>query len=267
MLSEVIFASLFVYGIGAISALTLTLASKYMKIADDEAFENIRNILPGINCGACGFSGCDGYAAALAKGSAEPNLCTPGGERVKSELSKLLGNGSQEEVKRLRAFVACIGGEANAVCNADYQGYPSCKAASLCGGGALQCKYGCLGFGDCAKVCPTNAIKIEGALAVVDESLCIGCRKCVNACPKGIIAMAGYGENVRIRCSSKDTGALTRNGCKRGCIACGKCEKICPTSAIKIVDNLSVIDYKKCISCTECVKTCPVKCIEDAGCI
>ena len=247
--------------IGLLSALMLSVAAKIMAVKVDERFLEIRAQLPGANCGACGYAGCDAYAQALVDDSGiKSNLCTPGGEAVAKNLSAVLGVES-ESVKAIVAAVRCNGDCEKSADRADYSGPKTCKAATLFYGGMRNCTYGCLGYGDCAVVCPHNAIDIKNGIAVVDSELCVGCKLCISVCPKSIIEMVPKYAAVYVACSSKDKGAVTRKNCSVGCIACKKCEKACQFDAILVTDNLASIDYEKCTDCKACVSGCLPKCI------
>ena len=64
-MNEIYYAIIAVSVIGVICAVLLAVASKVMAVKEDERFPAIRACLPGANCGACGYAGCDGYAKAL----------------------------------------------------------------------------------------------------------------------------------------------------------------------------------------------------------
>ena len=246
---------------GLILALLLVLLIKFFGIEEDEKVKNIRACLPGINCGACGYKGCDDYASAIAEGRAKPNLCVPGTASVANEIGEILGI-EVEAPKDVVAFVHC-----NGVCDATskkavYDGIESCKAASMLYGGPGSCRYGCLGCGDCTAVCPANAICVTDGVAHVDTRKCLGCGVCVAACPKKIISLVPQETAAAVFCSNKDKGADARKVCKNACIACKKCEKICPNGAITVVNNCAVIDYSKCTGCKECVAGCPTGCLK-----
>ncbi len=258
---DILLAVAVLLGTGVLASVILILASHYMSVAVDNTQIEIREHLPGVNCGACGYTGCDGYAEALSRGECECNLCIPGGSEVAKDLAVLLGKEAEETVPVV-AYVHCNGTPDATEKAAEYDGLRTCAAMCLACGGPNTCKYGCLGCLDCASVCPVDAIYIKDDLARVNPDTCIGCGKCVKTCPKGIISIIPKDAKVAIACSSHDNGALTRKNCKNGCIACRKCEKECPSGAITIVDNLSVIDYNKCIKCGACAEVCPVKCIE-----
>lgn len=255
---EFLYTVLIVGGIGLVLAIVLSLASKFFAVPTDEKIEKIRECLPGANCGACGYSGCDGYAEALANG-AEPNLCTPGGTATATALSEVLGV-EIEAIKKI-AVVHCHHSLDKATSAFAYSGAATCSAASLMYGGPLDCKYGCLGFGDCIKVCDFGALSLVDGNIVVDREKCGACGKCVTACPKGIISIERADATYYVACSNKNKGAASRKMCSAACIGCGKCAKVCPSGAITVNDNLAVIDPEKCTGCGECERNCPTKAI------
>jgi len=245
--------------IGLISGVGLSLASEFMSVPTDEREEKVRECLPGANCGACGYSGCDGYAAAVASGEAEPDKCAPGGTSTAEAMAEILGV-KVDAVPKI-AFIACSGSRENSAVKYNYDGMFSCAAANLIQSGPLECSYGCIGYGDCVRACPFGAISLKDGKPFVEESLCVGCGKCKNACPKGVISIVNKGAPVVVACNNKDKGASVVKSCKVSCIACGLCEKNCPTGAIKIVDNLAQIDYSICSGCGKCKEVCRRKVI------
>lgn len=261
MFSDILSAVLIVMSVGVVSAVVLSLASHYMKIDSNERVKEIRSHLPGANCGACGYPGCDGYAEAVFSGKALANLCIPGGKNTNEAISKIIGSEYIASQTLKKAVVRCNCTEAASAKSSIYDGLKSCAAACLVSGGILDCKFACQGFGDCAKVCPTKAISIENMVARVDPQKCIGCEKCVRVCPKNIISVLPEEKIIYMICSNEDEGTLARKKCKNGCIACRKCEKTCPSDAIKIINNLAVVNYEKCIDCGKCYTVCPVGCI------
>jgi len=247
--------------VGAICAVLLILASKYMKVPVDEKFPKIRECLPGANCGACGYAGCDGYANALAAGDeTKINKCIPGADGVAQQLSEILGL-EFEDVVEMVAFSGCRGTCDNTKKKANYEGIESCKAAKLIYGGPGDCIYGCLGLGDCAKVCPNEAITIVNGIAMVNSALCTGCGLCARTCPNHVIYLIPDVVKVAVTCRNEEKGAATRKRCSHGCIGCHKCEKECPVQAVKIVNNLAVIDYDVCTGCGHCAEICTTGCI------
>lgn len=242
--------------IGLICAVGLAVASSVMAVKEDTRFTELRECLPGANCGACGFTGCDGYAKALAEGSAAANLCVPGGASTAKQLGEVLGV-SVEAAERMVAFVHCSGTCENTTRKYDYKGIPTCVGAKLFYGGDGACSSGCLGYGDCAKVCPSNAIYNNNGVACVDPEKCTGCGLCTKACPNFVIRLVPTTATAVVACSNKDKGAAAVKECKASCIGCKKCENICPADAIKVEDNFAHIDYTKCVHCNACIETCP----------
>lgn len=263
MLTNILTALIVVSLVGLCFAILLALFIHLFGIEEDEKTKQVRAALPGINCGACGFKGCNDYAEALAKGLAKPNLCIPGAEDTAKELGAILGV-EVEEPKDVVAFVHCNGTCDVAVEKAAYEGIESCRARTILYGGSKACTYGCIGCGDCAKVCISGAICLVDGIARVDTSRCVGCGLCAKECPKKVISMIPQEAATVVYCNSKDKGADARKACKNACIACKKCEKACPHDAIKVVDNCAVIDYTKCTGCGLCADGCPTGCLKRA---
>ncbi len=259
MRMEIILPVLIVAAIGLIAGLGLALASKFMAVPTDEKQEKIRECLPGANCGACGYSGCDGYAAAVAAGEAQPDKCSPGGCSTVSALSELLGVEISTAPKV--AFIACNGCGGNAAQKFEYKGMSTCAAASLTQGGPLLCEFGCMGFGDCVRACPFGAIELQNGKPIVCEDKCVGCGVCVATCPKSLISIIPKGASPRVYCRNKNKGAAVVKACSVSCIGCGMCEKACESNAIKVIDNVAVIDYSVCTACVKCKDACKRKCI------
>ena len=260
-MNPVLIAVLVLGGIGIVCALLLVLASKYMSVPVDEKFPALRGCLPGANCGACGYAGCDGYASALAAGEEDKtNKCVAGGADVAKALADAMGT-EFEAVAAKAAVVHCKGD-----CNVtkkklDFQGAKTCVAAKLMFGSDGACQFGCIGYGDCAAVCPEQAINIINGVAHVNTARCTGCGMCANTCPNHVISVLPADVPVKVACSNKDKGALARKKCTAGCIGCGMCMRKCPNEAIKVEGNLAVIDYEKCTGCGTCKEVCPSKCI------
>jgi len=250
-----------VTAIGLLCAVILVVASKVMAVPSDEKFTSIRDCLPGANCGACGYAGCDGYAKALADETEKvTNLCIPGGDPAAAHIASVLGVEAQDVVEKV-AFVACCGNSSCTTLKHDYRGIPSCAAANLHYSGDSACSHGCLGYGDCAAVCPNHAIVIEDGLARVRPDLCSGCGLCAKNCPNHLIKIVPDVIRTIVRCCNVDKGAITRKACKKGCIGCGKCARECPAGAIKVINNCAEIDHDICINCGHCVEACITGCI------
>jgi Na+-translocating ferredoxin:NAD+ oxidoreductase RNF subunit RnfB len=246
--------------IGILCAVMLSVASKVMAVEVDERVVKVRECLPGANCGGCGFAGCDGYAAALVE---DPDmaltLCAPGGAAAAQAMAAVLGKEAGEMVAKA-AFVHCKGDCEATSDKMEYRGIKTCSAAKLMFGGAGKCTFGCMGLGDCAAACPSDAICIENGIAHVDVRACTGCGVCANTCPNNVISILPVSAPVKVACSNKDKGAVVRKKCTAGCIGCGMCMKKCPEGAITVANNLASIDYDKCTGCGTCAAACPVKC-------
>lgn len=264
-MNDILVAVISVAIIGILCAVMLVVASKVMAVKEDERIPKVRGCLPGANCGACGFAGCDGYAKALCEDSSTPtNLCVPGGATCAKEISEVLGV-EFEDVAAKVAVVHCLGDCSATEDRVDYRGMESCAAAEMIFGGKGKCGWGCLGLGDCAKACPENAICIRDGVAHVKTALCIGCGVCVRTCPNHLISLRKDQPSVVVVCNNRDKGALTRKVCSNGCIGCKKCEKTCEYDAIKVINNLAVIDYEKCTNCGDCAEVCTTKGIKIFG--
>lgn len=259
-MNQIITPVLLVSGIGLVCGIVLTVVSILMAVPKDEKTETILGMLPGANCGACGYSGCEGYAKAISQGEAKPGLCTVGGEAVASSISQFIGCEATEVAKKT-AVVHCLGSCDNTFDKAEYEGIKTCAGAALVSGGAASCQYGCMGFGDCAQACPYHAINVCNGLAIIDPSQCTGCSICVSRCPKHLISLVSEKKQAVVQCSSHEKGASTSKVCKIGCIGCMKCEKTCRYDAIHVVNFLAEVDPAKCTGCGECAGVCPRNCI------
>ena len=262
-MNPILLAVIIVAGIGIIAGALLAILSKIMAVPVDEKAVQIEEILPGANCGACGFSGCSGYAAALSSGSTvNTGLCAPGGNEVSAKIADIMGLAAGN-IEPMTALVFCKGDNANANKKMVYSGVASCKMAAQLFGGDKACIYGCLGLGDCVNECPYNAIKICNGVAVVSPELCRACKRCVNVCPKKLIDLVPKSKaGAAVLCRNHDKGALTRKECKVGCIGCTKCVKACPNEAITMDKNAAVVDVSKCTGCGACAEGCPTGAIE-----
>ncbi len=258
---EILFAFILMLLVALIAGVLLSLFSHFFAVKENPLKAQIRECLPGINCGACGYKGCDDYADALANGGVSPSLCIPGAQNVADEIGNILGI-EAEPFKDVVAFVACNGNCEATTKKAKYEGVNTCKAASMIYGGNNSCNFGCLGLGDCAFACPSNAICVVDGIAHINTALCLGCGVCANVCPKHIIKMLPQETATVVMCSNKQRGADARKACKNSCIGCKKCEKTCNNGAITVKDNLAVIDYDKCTNCGACVKECPTGCLK-----
>jgi len=248
-------------GLGVAFALLLVYGSKKFHVEEDPLVEALNAVLPGTNCGACGYAGCAALAELLAKGDAPINACPAGGQEVADLIAKALGKESLK-AKRILAVVLCRGGNAEAVKNAVYRGDMSCSAANITGGEKL-CSYSCLGYADCVRACAYDAIDMSSnGLPVVFYDKCIGCGACAKACPRNIIEMHDELHKLFVYCKNKDKGPQAKKACKVSCIACTLCVKDAGAEgAIAMKDNLAVINYDSCPQNDASTKRCPTKCI------
>lgn len=250
-------------GVAAVIALVagviLAVASVVFAVPTDEKVEALKEVLPGANCGACGYSGCEGYATAMAHDGAAVGLCSPGGAEVAAKTGDILGVAGT--VVKKAAVVHCGGCDTLAKKAHAYRGVASCKAASKFYGGDKACSYGCLGYGDCAAACDRGAITLENGIANIQEDLCVGCGICATACPKSLITVQTNLSAATVACNSHDKGGVARKLCTAACIGCMKCQKVCEAGAITVTNFLATVDLDKCTACGKCAEACPQKCI------
>ena len=254
--------------IAFVAAGILYAASKKFAVYEDPRIAQVAEVLPQANCGGCGYPGCSGLAGAIVKaGSLEGKFCPVGGQPVMEKVAAVMGL-TAEQTEPMVAVVRCNGTCANRPRLTEYDGVRTCAIAAATYGGETGCSYGCLGCGDCTKVCKFDAIHMnpETGLPEVDDEKCTGCGACTKACPKGVIELRYKGKNNRrvyVRCINKDKGPVAKKACSVACIACGKCEKTCPFGAITVENNVAYIDFMKCKSCRKCVEVCPQHSIID----
>lgn len=259
-IGNIISASAVFAVLGALIGILLAVASKVFAVPRNEKAEQITEVLPGANCGGCGYSGCAALAEAIAEGKAKPEACVVGGAEAAKKIAAIMGVEAGESV-RMRAQVMCSGTSQLSKKKYDYQGISDCQAAMQLGGGGRLCPNGCLGLGTCVSKCPFGAISVIDGVAVVDYNRCQGCGVCVAACPKHIIKLIPFDSKHWVGCMSVEKGAVTRSFCDVGCIGCHICEKNCEAGAITVNGFLASIDYSKCVGCDKCVEKCPRKII------
>ena len=258
---SILIASIIVMGVLAvIFGLGLAFASGFCAVEVDPKVEAINEALPQINCGACGYKGCSSYAEAVAAGDAAPNKCVPGGVDTAQKLAQIMGVEVEATMPK-RAVVLCQGGEKECLTRFAYSGLQDCHAAALVQGGPKACTYGCLGFGNCALVCPVDAVEMgDNGLPVIDPARCIACGLCVKECPRGIISLLPVDCTVYLGCSSHGRGKPVKTICSKGCIACQICVKKTESGAISMDDNLPVIDYDRGRDFDTAAEKCPAGC-------
>lgn len=261
----VIIATAVVAGTGLLIGLFLGFASTKFEVKADEKEANVRALLPSVNCGGCGYPGCDGLASAIANGKAPVNACVVVNQEIYDKIAEVMGTVAEETEKKV-AFVKCAGTCEKTEVKYEYFGAKDCKKAALVPGkGSKVCSYGCMGFGSCVKVCAFDAIHIVNGIAVVDKEKCTGCSKCTAECPNNLIELVPIEARHLVACSSLDKGKDVKAACSAGCIGCKLCVKACEYEAITVENNLAYIDYSKCTNCGKCALVCPVKVIQIQG--
>ncbi len=260
-ITGIMIAAAIVGGTGLFIGLFLGIAGKKLAVEVDPREEAIIGVLPGNNCGGCGYAGCSGLASAIVEGKAELSACPVGGSDVTAKIASIMGQ-EAEAGTPMTAFVRCGGTCEKAKVDYKYYGIEDCIMMDFVqNGGAKSCNYGCLGFGTCVKACPFDAIHIVDGIAVVDKEACKACSKCIAVCPKHLIELVPKNQVSLVLCSSKDKGKDVMTACTGGCIGCKMCERVCEEGAIKVENNIPMIDYTKCTNCGKCADKCPKKCI------
>lgn len=262
MLNLILISTIGIGGLGLLFGIVLGAASKIFAHEVDPRIKEIENILPGANCGACGYPGCSAYARAIVESGADITLCAPGGESVQTKIATLLGK-EKTTTEKMIAKVRCVGDNEAVRRTGEFDGVKTCFTSHFTIGGDKACAYGCLGYGDCVRACPFNALYMgSNGLPVVIEENCTGCGLCVKACPRNVIELVPASAYMFIKCVSKDFGAAVLKVCKKGCIGCGLCVKVNNNEAIRMEENLPVIDYKNFKGDKTAAEKCPTKVIE-----
>lgn len=252
----ILIALLTLGGLTLLLALMLTIANKKLYVYEDPRIDVVEGMLPHANCGACGYPGCRPFAEALVKGEMLPGKCTVSSEDGRKVIAAYLGVDAGTEEKRV-ARLACAGGFNVAINRAKYEGIGTCRGEALIAGGGKGCSWGCLGHGDCEKVCDFDAITMNAfGIPVVDESKCTACGDCVEVCPKDLFSLHPVSHRLWVACKSLEAGDAVLEDCEVGCTACGKCAMDAP-SLISMVNNLPLIDYSKNYNTQVPIQRCP----------
>ncbi|MDR0475291.1 MAG: RnfABCDGE type electron transport complex subunit B [Treponema sp.] len=256
----IILSSIFALALAFALGISLGFFKQFFAVEEDPLISQIREALPGANCGACGFPGCDGYAAAVAGKNAGASGCPVGGKAAAGKIAALVGGNA--EITPSVAVLACNGTKTKAVSRGEYIGVKKCRASKISTGSIKACSWGCQGFGDCVAVCKFDAISMgDQGLPVIDHSKCTGCRACSIECPQHIIRIIPKDLKGAIPlCSNLNVlKTMVTKNCKSGCIKCELCVKNCPEQCLKMANGIPVVDYTKCTNCGTCVGKCPIK--------
>lgn len=248
--------------LGILIGILLGVAAKAFEVKTDERVIQVRECLPGNNCGGCGYPGCDGLAEAIVAGDAPVGGCPVGGAAVAGKIGAIMGVDAGSSVKKV-AYVKCAGTCDVAASKYNYVGEMDCRRAVMVPGrGDKACSYGCLGLGSCVAACQFDALSIVDGIAHVDKEKCVACGKCVETCPNNVIELIPYDASYAVSCNSKDKGKEVMSVCKAGCIGCGLCVKQCEFDAVRVENNIAFIDAEKCQGCGKCAEKCPKKIIQ-----
>ncbi|MCD2434543.1 RnfABCDGE type electron transport complex subunit B [Acidaminococcus sp. NSJ-142] len=255
--------------LGGIFGLVLATAGKKFAVEEDPRINEVTNLLPGANCGGCGYAGCAALANAIVAGEADANKCVVANSDSKKAIGAVMGvedTGDDENAIRYIPRLHCNGCTANRTRISNYEGVHNCYLRAQQTGGPGQCNYGCFGDGACVDACNFGALKIgANGLPEFDYNKCVGCEACAKACPQLLIEMIDASKNVLVECNNREKGKAAMTDCKVSCISCGMCAKNCPQHCITMEDGVNgsipVIDYTKCDGCGICVEKCPRKCL------
>lgn len=258
---DLLIQTLIIGGTGLTCAAILAIAARFLAVHENPRVEAVGTMLPGINCGTCGFAGCGEYAREIVLHGAAVDLCKPGGHDIAARLAEFMGVQASTGERQV-ALVLCKGDNSCAKRTVGYNGLLDCVAAQQVGGNGKACRYGCLGLASCARACPAGAIEIHDGLAVVHPDLCISCEKCVGTCPRRLIRMVPESRCIHVLCSSLDRGPEVRKVCSVGCIACTLCAKAVNNQSITMRNNLAVVDYAVPLTEESIIARCPQHTIE-----
>jgi Na+-translocating ferredoxin:NAD+ oxidoreductase RNF subunit RnfB len=242
-LATIILAIAIMCGIGVFFGLGLAVAHRFLRVEEDPRLEMLEDMLPSSNCGACGEAGCRAFAEALISGIRAPSACTVAGPRDIETIAAFLGVDPGKQEKRV-ARLHCAGGLGVARQIAEYEGYGTCRAAHLVGGGGKGCSWGCLGLDDCLVACTFDAIRMnDQKLPVVDVDACTACGDCVEACPRDLFEIMPLSHRLIVQCNAPLEGDEAVAICQVACDACGRCAQDAAPGLVRMENNLPVVDY------------------------
>ena len=257
MVINVIIALVFFAVLGGLLGLMLALVDKKMTVRVDPRIEEISDLLPGANCGGCGYAGCSAFAAAVVKGEAVASKCMGASTESLEKISGIMGVATASGAKKMRAVVHCQGTNENARKKYIYKGINDCGAAAKLHGGSKLCPNGCIGLGNCVAACKFKALSVVNGVAVVNADKCVGCGACVTSCPKGLISLIPKDSYCYVACKTQEKGAAVKGFCDVGCIGCGICVRGCEAGAVQKSIASAEILQDKCVDCGLCVSKCP----------
>jgi len=245
-------------GVGLVFGGLIALAHRRLHVWEDPRIDAVAGMLPGSNCGACGFAGCRNLAENLVAGRAQPARCTQMQAEAIGEVAAYLGVEAGTIVRRV-ARLLCAGGADVARQDGAYSGLPTCSAAAAVCGGGKACAWGCLGLADCARVCADDAIRMSRhGLPLVDPDACTACGKCVTACPRGLFVLLPLARRLIVQCRSALEGETATQVCRVACTACGKCVQDAAPGLIELRGGLAVVDDARAAEATpQATSRCP----------
>jgi electron transport complex protein RnfB len=245
-------------GVGLFFGFLIALVNKKFRVWEDPRIDEVEELLPSTNCGACGLPGCRAFAEAVVSGEQQASSCTVMGAEDIEDVASYLGVDAGEANQRV-ARLLCAGGKNEAVRNSDYSGFETCKAAASVAGGGKGCTWGCLGLADCEVSCLLDAIYMnENLLPVVIPELCTACNDCVVACPKDLFELMPIEQKLIVQCKNLLNGDAAEDLCSVACNTCNKCVADSEPGVIEIIDNLAVINYEKnALTDPKAISRCP----------
>jgi len=257
-LSNLAYAGAFMALLGVVLAGVIAFANRRLYVYEDPRIDEVEELLPKSNCGACGTAGCRNFAEKVVAGEIMPAQCTVNAPAQNTVIADLLGVDAGSVEKRV-ARLACAGGRHVAYLRARYAGHTSCRAAAVVSGGGKDCAWGCLGLADCAEVCDFDAIHMDAhGLPVVDADKCTACNDCVEVCPKGLFSLEPVSRRLWVACKNLADGDTAEASCEVACTACGKCVVDSAAGLMKLDNNLAVIDYaQNALAAKQAIERCP----------
>ena len=260
----ILISALIIAAIAIVSAVILYVVSQKFKVYEDPRIDEVEALLPGANCGGCGWAGCRNFAENVVKaGGLQGKSCPPGGASVNAAIAQLFGEKAGGDVLK-KAVIRCNGSRENAPAKTHYDSISSCAFFSMIHAGESGCPFGCLGAGDCVTACKFDAIAINPVTKLPEmNNNCVLCGACIDVCPRKLIAILPLQKpaTVVVACMNREKGGDAKKNCSVACIGCKKCEKLCDFDAVKVENYLATINPDKCTGCLKCVEGCPSKAI------